>query len=72
MLCTACGTAFTPKRHQEGSRFCSNKCRAAFWRRRKRQAQDERDREVMVSLDEAAQAIQRARVAVSGEGEDSA
>ncbi len=70
MLCTACGTAFEEKRHQEGPRFCSNKCRAALWRRRRAQAKDERDREVMASLDEAAQAIHRARVVVSGEGED--
>ncbi len=71
MLCTACGTAFAPKRHQEGPRFCSNKCRAALWRRRTNQAQDERDREITASLDEAAQAIHRARVVVSGEAEDS-
>ncbi len=42
----------------------------AGWRERKAQGQDERDREVWASLDEAAQAIHRARVAVSGGGED--
>lgn len=42
----------------------------AGWRERKAQGQDERDREITASLDEAAEAIHRARVVVSGEGED--
>ena len=71
MLCTTCGKAFMPKRHQEGPRFCSSKCRAAFWRKRRAQAKDERDREITASLDEAAQAVHRARLAVLGEAEDS-
>ncbi len=63
MLCTACGTAFEEKRHQEGPRFCSDKCRAAFWRKRRAQAKDERDRRVRGLLEEA--------IEVLGEGEDS-
>ncbi len=58
MLCTACGTAFEEKRQQGGPRFCSDKCRAAFWRRRKRQAQDERDREVRGLLQEALRVLE--------------
>ncbi len=53
MLCTACGTAFEEKRQQEGPRFCSDKCRAAYWRKRRAKAQDERDRKVRGLLEEA-------------------
>ncbi len=57
MLCTACGTAFTPKRHQEGPRYCSTKCRAAFWR-------EQRARVISAALDEAERALQKARLAL--------
>jgi predicted nucleic acid-binding Zn ribbon protein len=63
MLCKTCGTLFEAKRHRPGDRFCSSRCRAKAWRR-------QREQEIMASLEEAAQAIHRARVAVSGEGED--
>ena len=63
MLCAACGTAFVPKRHQEGPRFCSDKCRAAFWRKRKVQGQRDRKRKVRNLLEEALEAL--------AEGEDS-
>ncbi len=58
MLCTACGMAFEEKRHQEGPRFCSSKCRAAFWRKRRVQAQDERDREITGLLEEALRVLE--------------
>ncbi len=64
MLCTACGTAFEEKRHQEGPRYCSTKCRAAFWRKQKAQAQGDRNRKVRGLLEEA--------IEVLSEGEDSA
>ena len=57
MLCTACGTAFTPKRQQEGRRFCSNKCRATYWRRRKARVQHERDRKIRDLLQEALEVL---------------
>ncbi len=63
MLCTACGTPFVPKRHQEGLRFCSNKCRAAFWRKRKVEFHRGRKRKVRNLLEEALEVL--------GEGEDS-
>ncbi len=50
--------------------YCSGRCRAEASRRKKAQAQEHRDREIRASLDEAAQAIQRGRLAVSGEAED--
>ena len=46
MLCTACRKSFETKREQAGQRFCSDKCRAAFWRKRIAEAKDERDRRV--------------------------
>ncbi len=58
MLCTACRKSFEAKRHQEGPRFCSNKCRAAFWRKRRVQAQDERDREITGLLEEALRVLE--------------
>ncbi len=63
MLCRACGTAFVPKRHQEGPRFCSDKCRAAFWRKRRAKVQRERKRKVRDLLEEALEAL--------SDGEDS-
>ncbi len=57
MLCTACRKSFETKREQAGPRFCSDKCRAAFWRRRKTQAQDERKRKVRDLLEEALEAL---------------
>ncbi len=62
MLCTACGTAFEEKREQAGPRFCSDKCRAAFWRKGRTQAKDERERKVRDLLEAALEAL--------GEGED--
>ena len=63
MLCTACRKSFEAKREQTGPRFCTDKCRAAFWRRRKAQAHQERRRKVRGLLEEA--------IEVLGEGEDS-
>ncbi len=66
--CLHCRRSFDARANAE---YCSHRCRMAGWRERKAQGQDERDREITASLDEAAQAIHRARVAVSGEGEES-
>jgi len=51
MLCTACRESFEAKREQAGPRFCSNKCRAALWRRRKAQAQKDRDHKIRELLE---------------------
>ncbi len=57
MLCTACRESFEAKREQAGPRFCSDKCRAAFWRKRRAQAKDERGRKVRDLLEEALEVL---------------
>ena len=83
MLCRWCGKGPLEQRGHKPRLFCNASCRNKAWQKKRaeklrqeqegslREAQDERDREITASLDEAAQAIQRARVVVSGEGEDS-
>ncbi len=58
MLCTACRESFEVKRERAGPRFCSDKCRAAYWRKRRVQAQDERDREITGLLEEALRVLE--------------
>ena len=57
MLCTACRKSFEAKREQAGPRFCSDKCRAAFWRKRRAQVKDERDRKVRDLLEEVLEVL---------------
>ncbi len=64
MLCTACGTPFDPKRHQEGPRFCSDKCRAVYWRK-------QRARAIWAALGEIEAALAKVRRAIFGGAEDS-
>ena len=63
MLCAACRESFEAKREQAGPRYCSDKCRAALWRRRKAEAGRERNRKVRGLLEEA--------IEVLGEGGES-
>ncbi len=81
MTCRWCGKGPLKPRGHKPRLFCNASCRNKVWQKKRAErlrqegglhgAQEQRDREVRASLDEAAQAIQRARVVVSGEGEDS-
>ncbi|MCZ6550949.1 MAG: DUF2116 family Zn-ribbon domain-containing protein [candidate division NC10 bacterium] len=62
MLCATCGTPFELKRPE--GRFCSDKCRATAWRKR-------RDHMVVAALGEIEEALRKARHIISGEAQDS-
>ena len=57
MLCTACRKSFEAKRERTGPRFCSDRCRAAFWRRGKAEARNKCNRKVRVLLEEALEVL---------------
>ena len=46
---------------------CSGKCRAAWSRKKKAEAQEEREREVTAALDEAEETIRKVRGIIAGE-----
>jgi len=59
MICQTCGASFTPK-HPRG-RYCSGRCRAAAWEKRKKQ-------ELEAALDEAERALRKVRLIVLCDG----
>ena len=66
--CLHCRRSFEARANAD---YCSHRFRRAGCRERNAWVLKERDREITASLDQAAQAIHRARVVVSGEAEDS-
>ncbi len=63
-LCPVCKGPMTGRKESA----CSGRCRTALSRKKKAEAQEEREREVTAALDEAEETIRKVRGIIAGEG----